>query len=131
MSDRLSFCCWRCGELVADVLLPLSRTEMCPHCRADLHVCRQCTFYDTSKASACREPVAEHVNDKTRANFCGYLAINTALSLESDNNPEQAAALNDLFGLNGDSDTASPSTADQAQSALDELFGLDEKDNNN
>jgi hypothetical protein len=31
-----------------------------------------CRFYDLSKARQCAEPVAEPVQDKTRANFCGY-----------------------------------------------------------
>jgi len=31
-----------------------------------------CEFYDTAKAKHCREPVAEEVKDKTRANFCDY-----------------------------------------------------------
>ena len=31
-----------------------------------------CRFYDTRKAKSCAEPVADEVQDKQRANFCGY-----------------------------------------------------------
>ena len=31
-----------------------------------------CRFYDTGKAKSCAEPVADEVQDKERANFCGY-----------------------------------------------------------
>jgi hypothetical protein len=31
-----------------------------------------CRFYDTTKARQCAEPVAEPVQIKGRANFCGY-----------------------------------------------------------
>ena len=31
-----------------------------------------CVDYDTRVAKQCREPTAEEVSDKTRANFCGY-----------------------------------------------------------
>ena len=64
--------CWQCGAPLAELSLPLSRTDECRACRAELHVCRMCRFYDTSKAKSCAEPVADEVQDKTRANFCGY-----------------------------------------------------------
>jgi hypothetical protein len=31
-----------------------------------------CVDYDTRVAKHCREPTAEEVSDKTRANFCGH-----------------------------------------------------------
>ena len=130
MSDHLTFPCWRCGEPVADVPLPLSRSEACPHCGADLHVCRQCEFYDTSKANACREPIAEQVNDKTRANFCGYLSIDCAPKISQGGDNQASAELNDLFGLDGQG-TPSPSSSGEAQTALDELFGLNNKNEEN
>ncbi len=64
--------CWRCGASLAALTLPLSRTDSCRACRAEVHVCRMCRFYDTRKAKSCAEPVADDVGDKERANFCGY-----------------------------------------------------------
>lgn len=64
--------CWKCGASLADLSLPLPRTDYCRACRAELHVCRLCRFYDTRKAKSCAEPVADEVGDKERANFCGY-----------------------------------------------------------
>lgn len=64
--------CWRCGASLAALTLPLSRTDSCRACRAEVHVCRMCRFYDTRKAKSCAEPVADEVGDKERANFCGY-----------------------------------------------------------
>ena len=52
--------------------LPVGRNEYCRACRAEVHVCRMCRFYDLSKAKQCAEPVAEPVQSKERANFCGY-----------------------------------------------------------
>src|SRR5690606_39282520 len=37
--------CWRCGESLAELTLPLSRRDECPKCRAELHVCRMCVHY--------------------------------------------------------------------------------------
>lgn len=64
--------CWDCGASLEALSLPFSRTDECHACRAELHVCRMCRFYDTTKSRSCAEPVADEVGDKTRANFCGY-----------------------------------------------------------
>ena len=64
--------CWKCGAPLADMPLPVGRAEYCRACRAEVHVCRMCRFYDLSKARQCAEPVADPVQNKERANFCGY-----------------------------------------------------------
>jgi hypothetical protein len=92
--------CWKCGADLSALSLPLSRRDECKKCGADLHVCRLCGDYDEQVAKKCREPVAEEVNDKTRANFCDYFAPRS--------NAYQA------------SDTSS---ADRARLELERLFG--------
>ena len=90
--------CWRCGALIKDEPLPLSRTAECRSCGAELHVCRQCAFYDTTRANQCREPVAEPVSDKTRANFCGWFRPQPGLKPGEDTAAEEARRqLDDLF----------------------------------
>ena len=64
--------CWKCGASLAELSLPLRRTDECRACRAELHVCLMCEFYDTTVAKSCRETIAEEVKDKQRANFCDY-----------------------------------------------------------
>jgi hypothetical protein len=64
--------CWKCGAPLDGTPLPVGRGEYCRACRAEIHVCRMCRFYDLAKARHCAEPVAEPVQDKERANFCGY-----------------------------------------------------------
>lgn len=127
MNDKISFNCWKCGLVIENIPLPLSRAETCPSCVADLHVCRQCEYYDVSKASACREPIAEHVSDKTRANFCGYLTIKSDIVNPNNTQESDVNALGALFGLD-DTEALSPATDEEAKSALDDLFGLDDAD---
>jgi hypothetical protein len=91
--------CWKCGASVVDLSLPFSRTDECRHCRAQLHVCRMCRFYDTSKAKYCSEPVADEVQDKTRANFCGYFeAAPGRFTPRADIEDPARNALEALFG---------------------------------
>jgi len=92
--------CWNCGASLGDYSLPLRRLEECRDCHAELHVCRMCEFYDTSKAKHCREPIAEEVKDKIQANFCDYFKATPAAY-----RPEQISA------------------AEQARAQLEALFG--------
>lgn len=91
--------CWKCGSSLAGLSLPLLRTEECRACRAELHACRMCRFYDLGKARQCAEPVAEPVQDKERANFCGYFEPAAGRFRPSAGASDSArAALDALFG---------------------------------
>jgi hypothetical protein len=92
--------CWKCGASLAHLSLPLPRLDICKACNAELHVCKLCEFYDLSKAKHCREPIAEEVRDKERANFCDYFKPRPgAYSNKQQTEAEQAKAqLEALFG---------------------------------
>lgn len=91
--------CWKCGAALADLSLPLLRTDECRACRAELHACRMCRFYDTGKAKSCGEPIADEVQDKTRSNFCGYFQAVGGRFQPRDGGADQAKmALESLFG---------------------------------
>jgi hypothetical protein len=64
--------CWRCGADLAAITLPLRRLEECPACKAELHVCRMCQFFDRRIARQCRQDDAEEVRNKEQANFCDW-----------------------------------------------------------
>ena len=107
-----------------DLLLPLPRHEECPHCRVQLHVCRMCEFFDAVAAQQCREPVADLVSDKSRANFCGYFTVNPHAFTTS---PDQADAPHrELDALFGDAASGASAEADVTEDAvqdeLDQLF---------
>ena len=94
--------CYRCGESVEALTLPLSRRDQCPACSADLHVCKMCKHYDRNVPRQCREDGAEDVREKDRPNFC------------------------DWFGPTpGSFDAGRKAESDAAQASLDALFGDD------
>lgn len=99
--------------------MPLGRRAECLACHAELHVCRMCRHYDVSKAKQCREPVAEPVRDKTRANFCDWfqLGANTGEPIRAGG-VNGRAALDALFG-GADAEVPAPSGN---RRALDDLF---------
>ena len=118
--------CWKCGASLADVLVPFARVAECPRCRADLHVCRMCEFIDPGVRRGCKEPVADDVSNRERANFCGYFTPAAGLGPGMEDGASQAARveLDGLFGLAPPS-SASPGDADEARRRLDELFGAE------
>jgi hypothetical protein len=123
--------CWKCGTSLDGLPVPLGRREECPQCRADLHVCRLCAFYDPSVSRSCREPIADEVGDKERANFCGYFTALPGAHKPADSAAADAARakLSDLFG-DGDvkADRADgKSEGDAARRDLERLFGIDDK----
>lgn len=100
------------------------RQDECRACHAALHACKLCKFYDTTVAKHCREPIAEEVRDKDRANYCDYFEPRPAAY---SNNPEQQtsaaqAQLDALFG-GTKSGNAPQSAADRAKAELEKLFG--------
>ncbi len=117
MSDSLT--CWKCGADLKDVPQPFGRRSECLSCHAELHVCRMCRHYDTAKAKHCREPVAEPVQDKTRANFCDWFQPGPQ-GRATQGPTDNRRALDDLFGGNSE---ASTGNAAGTRKALDDLFG--------
>jgi ribosome-binding protein aMBF1 (putative translation factor) len=94
-----SLICWRCGVSLSALSLPLRRLDVCKACNAELHVCKMCLEYDTSKAKHCREPTAEEVRKKDEANFCDHFK------------PKEGAYV-----------PKNVAEVEKAKSALDELF---------
>ena len=77
MSDgilKIMRICFNCGQGI-DVAGKIGRREVCSSCGRDLHVCRNCSFYDPRAYNACHEPQAERVIDKDRGNFCEYFSF--------------------------------------------------------
>lgn len=95
-----SLACWRCGAALKELPLPLGRLDECPKCRAQLHVCKMCAFYDARLAKGCREKDAEDIADKQHANFCGYFKASPTAWRAPDAGRVQAAKaqVDALFG---------------------------------
>jgi hypothetical protein len=91
--------CWRCGESLAVLTLPLRRLDVCKKCGAELHVCKMCIEYDVSYAKHCKEPTAEEVRKKDEANFCDHFRPKAGAYVAKNTDEVQRArsALDDLF----------------------------------
>ena len=117
------YTCWKCAGPLQELQLPLPRHEECSHCRAQLHVCRMCLYFDAAAAQQCREPVAENVSDKQRANFCGYYQINPQAYAGLLDQAADSRKLDALFGDGASGEASETSTSeDELSKQLDQLF---------
>jgi hypothetical protein len=74
----------------------VSRKETCPHCYADLHSCKMCSFYDSSAYNECKEPMADRIVEKEKSNFCDYFKLG-GNSGKSDSKEDLLSQANALF----------------------------------
>jgi len=71
--------CTECGGV-----LPITADSLtqCPHCRAELHACRQCAHFDTARRFECAQPIVDRIGDKRARNEC--TAFSLMVTVERD-----------------------------------------------
>lgn len=69
----------------------------CAACNADLHVCRNCAHHDPVAYNECREPGAERVGDRERANRCEWFRPHEGSGAGASQQPDPRDALDALF----------------------------------
>ena len=90
--------CQHCGEAVT-LGEPIGREATCESCGRDLRACRQCRHFDPRYNNACRETMADPVEDKDRRNFCEYFSFTREplKAATKDRSAEARARLESLF----------------------------------
>jgi len=71
----MAYYCHACrNEQIFDVKVgvKVGRRDSCPHCGADLHVCKNCRHWDPNIHNQCREPEASFIRERNEANFCTH-----------------------------------------------------------
>jgi hypothetical protein len=108
MSQKLS--CWQCGNLLENVIFPMSRREDCSVCDADQHVCTMCKEFDGR--NGCNEPSAEDVTDTEKANFCDYFSPSREVFVKKT--PKKGNAEAQLAALFGEESNVDSVNHDQS-----------------
>ena len=88
--------CFVCNvgvELASDARVGFR--DCCDLSGADLHICRNCRFYDPAAYNECRESSAERVADSERSNRCDWFEA----SDKGGADDERTSALADLDAL--------------------------------
>ena len=84
-------------ELVLAAAERVGFRDTCERCSADLHTCLQCAFHDSAAYNECREPNAERVSDRERANRCDYFSPGGSGSAGSGAREKALGNLDALF----------------------------------
>jgi len=93
----------RCAGCNREILLAAGERvgfrDTCEGCGADLHTCTHCENYDTSAYNDCREPSAEWVADRERANRCDWFRAVTGQGASGEDGAREQtlAQLDALF----------------------------------
>lgn len=122
--------CWSCGFSLKDIPLPFTRLEQCKACRADLHVCRLCRYYNPNVFDKCDHEMAEPARDATVANFCHYFRpkANAFTQDKKSKADEAMEQLKSLFGVSEDNKDTTSTVVDakndleKAKAKFDDLF---------
>lgn len=113
--------CWKCGAPLQALPLPLSRMAECPSCKAELHACRLCQFFDARTTRQCSEIRAEEVINKEHANFCDWFKPRPN-AFDARAQQKAGAAKSKLDALFG-AGAAADAERDPAREAAERLFG--------
>jgi hypothetical protein len=65
----------RCGACGGALPIATSTLEECPHCRAAIHACRQCSHFEPRHRFECDQPIPERIADKNARNECPEFAL--------------------------------------------------------
>jgi hypothetical protein len=55
----------------------------CPKCNADLHTCKQCTYFDPSVRFECRKSIPARIMNKNKRNTCELFSPRTVVERET------------------------------------------------
>jgi hypothetical protein len=89
--------CFSCNKDIPLLDNKAGRRDECPHCRADVHSCKNCQFYDIKAYNECKETSADRVVEKERANYCDFFQARTGAGGGQSEKDKLMAAAEALF----------------------------------
>ncbi len=94
--SQIKFTCFQCHNEV-EILKGFGRREECPSCGYDVHVCKNCEYYDESSYNECKETQAEVVKEKDRSNYCDYFQLSVGAKNKQQEKDDLVSAAEALF----------------------------------
>ncbi len=90
------YVCWSCNDDV-DMTTKVQRKDECISCGADLHVCKNCRFWDPGYHNECRENSAHYIRDREKSNFCMAFEFKSTTEEDAAEANDARSKLEDLF----------------------------------
>lgn len=73
----------KCAACGAKAPTNITFESSCPNCKADLHSCRQCTYFDPSARFECSKSITARIVNKSVRNNCELFAVRTVVERET------------------------------------------------
>lgn len=89
----------KCSACGAAAPPKISGDSTCPNCNADLHTCRQCTYFDPSARFECNKTITARIVNKNARNTCELFAARIVVERQTSSGPptDARAAFAKLF----------------------------------
>ena len=73
----------KCASCGAKVSTNIGFDGSCTNCKAELHTCRQCTYFDPGARFECSKPITARIVNKNARNTCELFAARTVVERET------------------------------------------------
>jgi hypothetical protein len=73
----------KCSSCGAQASPSINIASSCPNCNADLHTCRQCTYFDPGARFECSKPITARIVNKNARNTCELFSPRTVVERET------------------------------------------------
>lgn len=73
----------KCSSCAAKAPPSITLESTCPNCRADLHTCRQCTYFDPSAHFQCSKSIPARIVNKNARNTCELFVPRTVVERQT------------------------------------------------
>ena len=73
----------KCASCGATAATAIRLDSSCSNCKAELHTCRQCTYFDPGARFECSKPVTARIVNKNARNTCELFAPRTVVERET------------------------------------------------
>ena len=81
----------KCAACGATVEANVGVDAECPKCKASLHTCRMCTYFDPGARFECRKPITVKILNKIGRNECELFAARTVVERETSSGAPTSA----------------------------------------
>lgn len=104
--------CFNCATMLPP---GIDFSSTCPKCNAELHCCKQCSYFEPSTRFQCRKPILVRISPKDKANDCELFKARVTVARDS---VQPQAPGSGVVTKN----IPTPRNADDARAAFDSLF---------
>jgi hypothetical protein len=108
----------RCFNCATALPVGAESTGNCPKCNAELHCCKQCTYFEPSTRFQCMKPIPVRIAVKDKTNECALFKPRVTVARDGTSSPSAAPTPPPTLNAG----PPAPRNADDARNAFDRLF---------